>query len=171
MDDVVQRGITVTQRRASSMWPPPPVQVSRRAGGRRQRSATGADGRRRRPTRAARLYAAGLAAVVFLALATPRAAELPAEHFTVFVLAVVVGYYVISNVAPRAAHAADERDQRDLRDHPGRRHPAGRRATTSRSQCSPVVAILVASINIFGGFLVTRRMLEMFQEGLSQWTS
>ena len=28
-----------------------------------------------------------------------------------------------------------------------------------------VVAVLVASINIFGGFLVTLRMLEMFRKG------
>jgi len=27
------------------------------------------------------------------------------------------------------------------------------------------VAILLASINVFGGFLVTRRMLNMFQKG------
>ncbi len=27
------------------------------------------------------------------------------------------------------------------------------------------VAILVASINIFGGFLVTQRMLQMFRKG------
>ena len=27
------------------------------------------------------------------------------------------------------------------------------------------VAILLASINVFGGFLVTRRMLDMFQKG------
>ena len=27
------------------------------------------------------------------------------------------------------------------------------------------VAVLLASINVFGGFLVTRRMLNMFQKG------
>ena len=74
MDDVVQRGITVT-RDGEAMWPPPPVQVSaapadRHAGAAgREGSADGRVDPRRR------LYAAGLAAVLFLALATARAGD------------------------------------------------------------------------------------------------
>ena len=36
---------------------------------------------------------------------------------------------------------------------------------TPRSRCSSFVAILLASINVFGGFAVTRRMLGMFSRG------
>ena len=32
-------------------------------------------------------------------------------------------------------------------------------------QTLAAIAVLVASINIFGGFAVTRRMLAMFQKG------
>ena len=85
-------------------------------------------------------------------------------HFTVFVLAVVRRLLRDLQRRARAAHAADGRDQRDLRDHPGRRHPAGRQSTTSRSRCWRSSPCCVATINIFGGFLVTLRMLEMFRK-------
>ena len=55
-------------------------------------------------------------------------------YFTVFALAVVVGFYVISGVVALAAHAADVRDQRDLRDHPGRRPAAARLDGPGRSR-------------------------------------
>ena len=71
--------------------------------------------------------------------------------------------------APRAAHAADVGDQRDLRHHRRRRAAADRRTATS---CVigrwPSSAILLASINIFGGFAVTRRMLAMFPKELTR---
>ena len=67
--------------------------------------------------------------------------------------------------APRAAHAADVGDQRDLRDHRGRRAAADRAATTRSSRVLAFVAILLASINVFGGFAVTRRMLAHVHEG------
>lgn len=161
MDDVVQRGITVT-RDGSTMWPPPPVQVS----------AAPAEATKVMPVEKApppppdprrRMYAAGLAAVVFLALATLAPSSfLPS--LTVFVLAVVIGFYVIGNVH----HAL---------------HTPLMSVTNAISGIivvgavlqAPVdnlavqliagVAILLASINVFGGFMVTRRMLNMFQKG------
>ena len=81
---------------AEVMWPPPPVQVSAAPAAPARRSGRGRqpppppDPRRR-------LYAAGLGAVVFLALATLAPPSfLPS--LTVFVLAVVIGFYVIGNV-------------------------------------------------------------------------
>ena len=163
MDDVVQRGITVT--RASTgptvMWPPPPVQVSA-APAAPGHAAPAAD-RPPPPDPRRRLYAAGLGAVVFLALATLAPPSfLPS--LTVFVLAVVIGFYVIGNVH----HAL---------------HTPLMSVTNAISgiivvgailqapidnlavQVIAGVAILLASINVFGGFLVTRRMLNMFQKG------
>lgn len=160
MDDVVQRGITVT-RDGATMWPPPPVQVSAApaapaAAVVEKEPPTPPDPRRR-------LYAAGLAAVLFLALATAAPPSfLPS--LTVFVLAVVIGFYVIGNVH----HAL---------------HTPLMSVTNAISgiivvgailqapidnlavQVIAGVAILLASINVFGGFLVTRRMLNMFQKG------
>ena len=34
----------------------------------------------------------------------------------------------------------------------------------ARRSCSAFIGVLIASINIVGGFLVTRRMLAMFQK-------
>ena len=167
MDDVVQRGITVTRAiqegagGAEVMWPPPPVQVSAApaapaAAAVEKEPPPPPDPRRR-------LYAAGLGAVVFLALATLAPPSfLPS--LTVFVLAVVIGFYVIGNVH----HAL---------------HTPLMSVTNAISgiivvgailqapidnlavQVIAGVAILLASINVFGGFLVTRRMLNMFQKG------
>ena len=162
MDDVVQRGITVTRaRRDEVMWPPPPG-----AGLGRPGASSGRDGSRlpsTPPDPRRRLYAAGLGAVVFLALATLAPPSfLPS--LTVFVLAVVIGFYVIGNVH----HAL---------------HTPLMSVTNAISgiivvgailqapidnlavQVIAGVAILLASINVFGGFLVTRRMLNMFQKG------
>ncbi|PKH39619.1 NAD(P) transhydrogenase subunit alpha [Nocardioides alpinus] len=161
MDDVIQRGIAVT-RDGQTMWPPPPVQVSAAPA-----QATAVLPVEKAPPKEVdprrRTYAVGLAAVVFLALATLAPASfLPS--LTVFVLAVVIGYYVIGNVH----HAL---------------HTPLMSVTNAISGIivvgavlqAPVdnlavqiiagVAILLASINVFGGFLVTRRMLNMFQKG------
>jgi len=96
MDDVVQRGITVS-RDGATLWPPPPVQVSAAptAGTTQVMPVEKAPPTPPDPRR--RLYAAGLAVVLFLALATLAPASfLPS--LTVFVLAVVIGFYVIGNV-------------------------------------------------------------------------
>ena len=86
------------------------------------------------------------------------------QHVTVFVMAVFVGFQVVWNVTAGAAHAADERDQRDQRHH-RRRRPARRaRRLRRRRSIVAVVATLFATINIAGGFIVTRRMLAMFRK-------
>ena len=81
-----------------------------------------------------------------------------------FVLAVFVGFYVISNVH-HALHTP-------LMASPTRSPGSSWSARCCRSavdnlavRCIAVVAILLATINIFGGFLVTRRMLRMFRKG------
>ena len=66
--------------------------------------------------------------------------------------------------APRPAHAADVGDQRDQRHHRRRRAAAARRTTTPSVTVLAFVGDPVASINIFGGFPVTRRMLGMFSK-------
>ncbi len=164
MDDVIQRGIAVTRSvegGADVMWPPPPVQVSAAPTGTAVMPVEKAPPKEVDPRR--RAYAVGLVAVVFLALATLAPSNfLPS--LTVFVLAVVIGYYVIGNVH----HAL---------------HTPLMSVTNAISGIivvgavlqAPVdnlavqiiagVAILFASINVFGGFLVTRRMLNMFQKG------
>jgi NAD(P) transhydrogenase subunit alpha len=161
LDDVIQRGITIT-REGETLWPPPPVQVSA-APAEETKVLPAEKEPPAPPDPRRRLYAAGLAAVLFLALATAAPAYfLPS--LTVFVLAVVIGFYVIGNVH-HALHTPLMSVTNAISgiivvgailqaplDDPAVQVIAG-------------VAILFASINVFGGFLVTRRMLNMFQKG------
>ena len=105
LDDVVQRGMTVTHA-GEVLWPPPPGAGLRRARprspGRRPRSRRAGRGRRARgqaPRAAAPVGRARALAAVLVALGDHVLAAAFLGHFTVFVLAVIVGYYVISNVS------------------------------------------------------------------------
>ena len=160
MDDVVQRGITVT-RDGSTMWPPPPVQVS----------AAPAEATKVMPVEKAppkpvdprrKWYAAGLGAAVFAVVASLAPGSF-LGHFTVFALAVVVGYYVISNVS----HALHTPLMAETNAISGIILVGGILQVGSDNlvvMLLALVAVFVASINIFGGFLVTLRMLEMFRK-------
>jgi NAD(P) transhydrogenase subunit alpha len=83
------------------------------------------------------------------------------QHFTVFALAVVVGFYVIGHV-----HHALHTPLMSVTNAISGIIVVG--ALLQIGHGEPVVtalacvAILVASINVFGGFAVTRRMLGMF---------
>lgn len=182
--DPVLRGMAVT-RDGAVLWPPPPVPVSTvgtvatggtvgtvgtpvgttGAGAATPAAGTAAaiPGSQRRPDPRRRTYAVALLAVlagVGAALSPPDLRQ----HLTVFALAVVAGYYVISHVT----HAL---------------HTPLMSVTNAISGIILVGALLqvgstnllvtvlslggitVASINIFGGFLVTHRMLGMFRAG------
>src|SRR5690349_7618347 len=157
-DDVVQRSVTVV-RDGEIAWPPPPVQVSAAAP---VAAAAPVETKRARQhmTTARRLEVTFAAAAVLFALIALSPAALQV-HLTVFALAIVIGYYVIGHVH-HALHtplmsvtnaisgiivvgALLQIGQRDV-------------AITVLA----CVAILLASINVFGGFAVTRRMLSMF---------
>lgn len=99
----------------------------------------------------------GVLAVV-LVMAAPE--ELTG-HFVVFELACVVGFYVITNVT-HALHTPLMSVTNAISASLLRSAYAMYRLTTGHFYyCG--VAILLASINIFGGFLVTHRMLDMFK--------
>ncbi|MBL0746443.1 Re/Si-specific NAD(P)(+) transhydrogenase subunit alpha [Nocardioides baculatus] len=162
MDDVIQRGISVT-RDGEVMWPPPPVQVSAAPTAEQTAVLPVEKAPTAPPDPRRRAYAVGLAAVVFLALATLSPAYfLPS--LTVFVLAVVIGFYVIGNV-----HHALHTPLMSVTNAISGIIVVG--AILQAPIDQPVVqviagvAILLASINVFGGFMVTRRMLNMFQKG------
>ncbi|WP_329285097.1 Re/Si-specific NAD(P)(+) transhydrogenase subunit alpha [Streptomyces sp. NBC_00691] len=158
-DDPVQRSITVV-REGESAWPPPPVQVSAAPA-----AAPAAAGTKpvpeKAPMKASRRFggvALG-ASALFLAAAFAPAALLP--HVTVFVLAIVIGYYVIGHVH-HALHTPLMSVTNAISGIivVGAMLQIGHASTTVTVLSS--VAILLASINIFGGFAVTRRMLAMF---------
>jgi NAD(P) transhydrogenase subunit alpha len=169
LDDVVQRGMTVT-RAGEVLWPPPPVQVSAAAPAvaapvvapvdpAEQARAAREDARRK-----GQRQMAGLAlGAVLLALAVTFSPAAFLGHFTVFVLAVFVGYYVISNVS-HSLHTPLMAQTNAI---------SGIILVGALLQIGsddPVVSALafaaaaVASINIFGGFLVASRMIGMFRK-------
>ena len=81
-----------------------------------------------------------------------------------FVLALVIGYYVIGNV-----HHALHTPLMSVTNAISGVIVVGAilqiGVTTTASLVLAGIAILVASINVFGGFAVTRRMLGMFSKG------
>jgi len=173
LEDQVLRGMTVAHG-GEVMWPPPPVQVSAApkpadaavataegdtpVGGAEAPDPAVASARRQRR----RAWLTGVGAV---ALAVALAFSSPAFllMFTVFVLAVFIGYYVISNVS-HSLHTPLMSQTNAI---------SGIILIGALLQLGSTdwvvtslafVAAAVASINVFGGFLVTYRMLGMFQK-------
>ncbi|MET9932378.1 Re/Si-specific NAD(P)(+) transhydrogenase subunit alpha, partial [Streptomyces sp. NPDC006324] len=159
-DDPVQRSITVV-RAGESAWPPPPVQVSAAPAAAPAKAAAEPAKPAKTPmTPKQRFGGVALGALaLFLLAAFAPAALLP--HVTVFVLAIVIGYYVIGHVH-HALHTPLMSVTNAISGIivVGALLQIGHTSTAVTVLSS--VAILLASINVFGGFAVTRRMLAMF---------
>ncbi|MGR3808750.1 Re/Si-specific NAD(P)(+) transhydrogenase subunit alpha [Pasteurella testudinis] len=160
-DDVILRGVTIV-RGGEVTWPAPPIQVS--AQPQQKAAAAPVAKKEEKPTNPAVKYGvmAG-AAIAFLWLASVAPAAF-LSHFTVFVLACVVGYYVVWNVS-HALHtplmAVTNAISGIIIVGALLQIGHGNGVVTFLS----FIAVLVASINIFGGFKVTQRMLAMFRKG------
>ncbi|MFC5079815.1 NAD(P) transhydrogenase subunit alpha [Vibrio thalassae] len=160
-EDVVLRGVTVVKE-GEVTWPAPPIQVSAQPAPAKAEVKKPAE-KVEEPTSPVKKLVGLVAAVGVFGWVASVAPAAFLSHFTVFVLACVVGYYVVWNVT----HAL---------------HTPLMSVTNAISgiivvgallqigQGSGVVtflsfiAVLIASINIFGGFTVTKRMLEMFRK-------
>jgi NAD(P) transhydrogenase subunit alpha len=160
-EDVVQRAMTVV-REGEKTWPPPPVQVS--AAPAQVAAAAVEPVPPKAPPPPSRKFAVvGVAAALLFGITAFSPNEL-IQHFTVFALAVVVGYYVIGHV-----HHALHTPLMSVTNAISGIIVVG--ALLQIGHDEPLVtglafvAILVASINVFGGFAVTRRMLGMFTRG------
>ncbi len=174
-DDVVQRSITVVRYHAGHdgqdgvtelTWPPPPVQVSAAATANTGPAPAApppavAEARAKRPMSQGRRFGvvAVVAGVLFLLAAySPSALQ---RHITVFALAIVIGYYVIGNV-----HHALHTPLMSVTNAISGIIVVGALLQIGHGDALVTVlsfvAILIASINVFGGFSVTRRMLGMF---------
>ncbi|MGH8963050.1 MAG: Re/Si-specific NAD(P)(+) transhydrogenase subunit alpha [Jatrophihabitantaceae bacterium] len=160
-DDVVQRTITVV-RDGEKTWPPPPVQVSAAAPAKPAAAAPAKP--QQAPPPPARKYIVAAIGAVLIFLLTAFAPNELIGHFTVFVLAIVIGYYVIGHVH-HALHTPLLSVTNAISGIivVGALLQVGHADTTTTA--ISFVAILVASINVFGGFTVTRRMLAMFSRG------
>ena len=105
----------------------------------------------------------GIAAAVLFLVTAFSPNEL-IGHFTVFALAVVIGYYVIGHV-----HHALHTPLMSVTNAISGIIVVGALLQIGHGDVVVTtlafVAILLASINVFGGFAVTRRMLGMFTRG------
>ncbi|MEI6363524.1 MAG: Re/Si-specific NAD(P)(+) transhydrogenase subunit alpha [Actinomycetes bacterium] len=158
-DDVVQRSMTVARAREKT-WPPPPVQVS--AAPAAAAAAPIAIREPKAPASPGRRYTiVGIGAILLLLITAAAPATL-AVNITVFVLAIVIGYYVIGKV-----HHALHTPLMSITNAISGIIIVGALLQIGRGDTIVTilafVATLLASINIFGGFAVTRRMLGMFQ--------
>lgn len=160
LDDIVQRGMTVV-RRGETLWPPPPISVSAAPAAAEEPAAPAAAPAPPKPASPARRYAAIGVGIAALFVLTSFAPPPLITNITVFVLAVVIGYYVIGKV-----HHALHTPLMSVTNAISGIIVVGALLQLGRYGVAVTVlasiAILVASINIFGGFAVTRRMLSMF---------
>ena len=159
-DDVIIRNMTVSKD-GSITFPPPPIQVSAAP---QQAKAAAPVQEEAKPTPFWKKLAPAVIGAVLILWVGAVAPAAFLNHFIVFVLACVIGYYVVWNVS----HSL---------------HTPLMSVTNAISGIIVVgallqigqgngfvstlafIAVLIASINIFGGFYVTRRMLNMFRKG------
>lgn len=162
-EDVIIRNMTVT-RDGEITFPPPPIQVSAQPQQTPSEKAAPAAKPEPKPVPLWKKLAPAVIAAVLVLWVGAVAPAAFLNHFIVFVLACVIGYYVVWNVS----HSL---------------HTPLMSVTNAISGIIVVgallqigqgngfvsllsfVAILIAGINIFGGFAVTRRMLNMFKKG------
>jgi len=162
MDDEIIRGVTVIHK-GEITWPPPPPKISAAPA---QKPATAAppveQEQEKKFGAVGGFIGLGVASVLLLAVGSVAPAAFLA-HFTVFVLACFVGYMVVWNVTP-ALHTPLMSVTNAI---------SGIIVIGALLQVSgssllvtllAAVGILIATINVAGGFLVTQRMLKMFRK-------
>ena len=161
MDDEVIRGVTVCKD-GETTWPPPAPKLSAAPTKPAEAAAPVPVPVAKKPSIVGPIIAVVMGGLALLGLGAVAPPSFMA-HFTVFVLAVFVGYMVIWNVSPAL-------------------HTPLMSVTNAISSIIVIGAlmqissdnevimwiaaatVLVTSINIAGGFAVTRRMLEMFRK-------
>jgi NAD(P) transhydrogenase subunit alpha len=176
MEDDAIRGLTVIKDGAVT-WPPPPPKLSAAPPKPAAAKAAAVPAKARghgEPGAPASTRATAIVFLVAAALFWFIGAYAPAAfigHFTVFVLACFVGYMVIWNVTP-ALHTPLMSVTNAISSiiaigalvqvAPFEGDPAGR--PTGWIIGLAVVSIALVAINMFGGFAVTQRMLQMFRK-------
>ncbi|MDP2559906.1 Re/Si-specific NAD(P)(+) transhydrogenase subunit alpha [Psychrobium sp. 1_MG-2023] len=159
-EDEVVRGVTVVKS-GEITWPAPPIKVSVTPVKEAANDIPAEPEKQEMPKEVKLgLFAAGLAG--FGAIASYAPPEFLA-HFTVFVLACVIGYYVVWNVS-HSLHTPLMSVTNAI---------SGIIVVGALLQVGTdsvlvtilaLIATLIATINIVGGFYVTQRMLKMFRK-------
>ena len=161
LNDVVQRAMTVVHR-GGLTWPPPPVPVSAAVPDRPAPLPVpvSRDQTHRSAGRRLGLVLGGAALTFVLVGLAPAALQV---HLTVFALAIVIGYYVIGHV-----HHALHTPLMSVTNAISGIIVVGALLQIGLHEplitALALIAVLIASINVVGGFAVTRRMLALFSQ-------
>ena len=158
--NLVQRAVTVVKA-GKITWPPPPVQVSAAPPAKAEEPVAMPEKKKMSGRTRGALTAVGMAGLFGLVSLAP--APLP-QHFLVLMLSVVIGFYVIGKVH----HALHTPLMSVTNAISGIVVVAAILQITDSIlavQILAAIGVLLASINVFGGFAVTRRMLKMFTRG------
>ncbi len=156
-EDEVVRGLTVVKE-GNITWPPPPVKVSAAPAAKLAPVIEKKEKKPASPWLKPGLMTVGAALFAYIASSAPANFL---EHFTVFILSSIVGYYVIWNVKS-ALHTPLMSVTNAI---------SGIIVVGALMQMGSDnniilalsgIALMVAMINIVGGFAVTQRMLKMF---------
>jgi H+-translocating NAD(P) transhydrogenase subunit alpha len=170
LEDEIHRGVLVLKD-GELMWPPPKPPPSRAAA---PPPAAKIEARPAAPANGGSSTGARLglgAAIALLGAAGLFGPPELLQHLTVFLLAVVVGWHVVWNVSP-ALHTPLMSVTNAISGIiliggmlvVAAGAGAGAGALAGVAAILGGVAILLASINVAGGFLVTQRMLRMFRK-------
>ena len=158
-DDVVQRAITVVKD-GEVTWPPPAVAVSAAPAAAAPAPVVAVKAAAEPMSASRRFLGVGIVGALLFLLAAIAPVALRG-HLVVFALAIVIGYYVIGNV-----HHALHTPLMSVTNAISGIIVVGAILQIGHGDTAITVlaflAILLASINVFGGFAVTRRMLAMF---------
>jgi NAD(P) transhydrogenase subunit alpha len=160
-DDEVIRTMTVSKD-GEVTFPPPPVQVAAAPAPVAKPAAEPAKVEKTPRPWTQTFGIVGVLAIVVIALLTFAPAEFVAL-FGTFAVAVVVGYYVVWNVS-HALHTPLMSVTNAISGiiMVGAITQLGSGSWTIRIIAA--ITVLIASINVFGGFTVTERMLKMFRK-------
>ena len=157
-DEVVRGAMVLDQGKLS--WPPPPVETS--VAPTKKPEAKPEELGKEKKTKNPLLsggFLLGLLSFALLALGWNGSSEF-LDQITVFVLACFVGYMVVWNVTP-SLHTPLMSVTNAIS---GIILIGGMLFVSGANPWLAGVAILVATINVAGGFLVTQRMLKMFRK-------
>jgi NAD(P) transhydrogenase subunit alpha len=161
LDDEVVRGATVCTG-GETLWPPPAPKISAAPAAKSEPAPAPEPKEEKKPGVMGPVIGMAVAGVALLGLGAVAPPSFMA-HFTVFVLACFVGYMVIWNVT-----AALHTPLMSVTNAISSIIVIG--ALLQISSDVPLIkwiavgTVLITSVNIFGGFAVTRRMLEMFRK-------
>jgi len=169
LEDEVVRGSIITQG-GKKLWPPPPKQPEKPVEVAAATPTVKAEVVEEIPKtpfqiklRQSLLITGGMGTLLALGVATPNPAF--STMVTTFSLSSIVGYYTVWGVTP-ALHSplmSVTNAVSGITAVGGLLCMGGGYLPSTTAQALAASAALISSINIFGGFLITKRMLDMFR--------